>query len=125
MKNYEEEGRRRPENTQTPGDKETRELERHLFDEEMRDDEATTMPEPAGFENGGDNMDMNVIGCQDGKIHVSEIYSPPRVAARAKEHGLRAGTSFDITTRDTDGRPWDFSPHYFNILRYTNFEIPT
>ena len=42
-------------------------------------------------------------------VDVAEIYSPPRVCERAKAHGLRSGTSFDITTRDKDGRPWDFS----------------
>ena len=42
-------------------------------------------------------------------IDVSELYGPPRVAARAKELGLRAGWSLDLTTKDKDGNYWDFS----------------
>ena len=42
-------------------------------------------------------------------IDVSEIYSPPGVAVRAKEIGLRPGWSLDLTTKDKDGKAWDFS----------------
>ena len=42
-------------------------------------------------------------------IDVAEIYSPPRVAARAQAFGLRPGWSLDLTTQDNDGKPWDFS----------------
>ena len=43
------------------------------------------------------------------EIDVAEIYSPPRVAIRAKEMGLRAGWGLDLTTKDKDGKYWDFS----------------
>ena len=42
-------------------------------------------------------------------IDVAEIYSPPRVAARAKLWGLKGGWSLDLTTKDRDGKRWDFS----------------
>ena len=35
-------------------------------------------------------------------IDVTEMYSPPRVTARATEMGLKAGEAFDLTTG------WDF-----------------
>ena len=40
---------------------------------------------------------------------VSEIYSPPRVTEHARKFGLEPGWSLDLTTHDSDGRPWDFS----------------
>ena len=40
---------------------------------------------------------------------VSEIYSPPRMAAAAKRNGLQAGFSLDLTCDDIDGLPWDLS----------------
>ena len=42
---------------------------------------------------------------------VSELYSPARVAATAKlcpSYGIMPGFSLDLTTCDSDGRPWDF-----------------
>ena len=42
---------------------------------------------------------------------VSEIYSPPRVAAAAKllpSLGCLPGFSLDLTTCDENGHPWDF-----------------
>ena len=42
-------------------------------------------------------------------VQVAEVHSPPRVAAMAKGMGLKAGWSFDLTTRDTDGRQWNFN----------------
>ena len=40
---------------------------------------------------------------------VSEIYSPPRIAARVARHGLRSGFSLDFTEGTPDGEPWDFN----------------
>ena len=42
-------------------------------------------------------------------MDVAEVYSPERVVKLAKEHGLEAGFSFDITTVDGNGEPWDFT----------------
>ena len=43
-------------------------------------------------------------------VDISEVYSPPRVATiAAKRRGLSVGTSFDITTNDENGIPWDLS----------------
>ena len=49
-------------------------------------------------------------GCQDEEPlhHVAEVYSPPRVAPIARQKGWAGGWSLDITTRDAQGRPWDF-----------------
>ena len=54
------------------------------------------------------------IKCQsmnaDGDNHVSEVYSPPRIAEMAKQFGIAAGFSLDLTQVDPhDGQPWDFS----------------
>ena len=43
------------------------------------------------------------------EIDVAEFHSPPRIVKRAKDIGLRPGWSLDITTRDYDGKPWDFN----------------
>jgi hypothetical protein len=43
---------------------------------------------------------------------VTEIYSPPRVAAAAEKHAslnVKAGVSYDLLTCASDGLPWDFS----------------
>ena len=42
-------------------------------------------------------------------MDVAEIYSPPRVAVKAREMGLRAGWSLDLTTKDEQGNKWDLS----------------
>ena len=40
---------------------------------------------------------------------VSEVYSPPRVAAQAMTIGLRPGFSIDTGTLKPDGTPWDLT----------------
>ena len=40
---------------------------------------------------------------------VSEIYSPPKIAPVAHAAGFEKGSSMDLTTRDPEGRAWDFS----------------
>ena len=42
-------------------------------------------------------------------MDVAESYSPPRVANMARQMGLRAGCSLDLTTQDIDGCAWDFN----------------
>ena len=42
-------------------------------------------------------------------MDIAEFYSPPRVAKMARDIGLRAGWSLDLTTNDSDGRAWDFN----------------
>ena len=44
-----------------------------------------------------------------GKNHISEIYSPPRIAEAASALGLKGGWSLDLTTADDDGKLWNFS----------------
>ena len=43
-----------------------------------------------------------------GTGHVSEIYSPPRVAPVAASYGLEQGYSLDLTTCGPDGEFYDF-----------------
>ena len=52
------------------------------------------------------HMIENIIAILN--THISEVYSPPRLAKIAHEYGLLAGTSFDITMNDETGMPWDF-----------------
>ena len=43
---------------------------------------------------------------------VSEVYSPPRISALAKDlpsYGIQPGFALDLTTYDVDGREWDFN----------------
>ena len=40
--------------------------------------------------------------------HVSEVYSPPRIAPMAASHGLKSGYSLDLTTGGADGIAYDF-----------------
>ena len=50
------------------------------------------------------------IGSMDiDNVDVSEVFSPPRVAAMAAKMGLVPGSSMDITTTDETGEPWNFS----------------
>ena len=42
-------------------------------------------------------------------MQVAEVYGPPRVVEMANRMGLRGGWSFDLTTTDEDGLPWDFN----------------
>ena len=45
-----------------------------------------------------------------GKNHVSEAYSPPRMIKMAKKLGLKPGFAYDLTQVDEDdGEPWDLS----------------
>ena len=42
--------------------------------------------------------------------HVAEIYSPPRVTAKASQFGLTPGFALDLTVNDpVDDKPWDFT----------------
>ena len=44
-----------------------------------------------------------------GNCDVAEVYSPPRMTTAAEEVGLRPGWALDLTQRDENGEPWDFS----------------
>ena len=54
----------------------------------------------------GDSM-VELIG-QVIQKHVTEVYSPPRITALAREYGLNPGDAMDLTTMDEDGNPWNF-----------------
>ena len=41
---------------------------------------------------------------------MAEVYSPPRMANKAANHGLNPGWSLDLSVADPfDGLPWDFT----------------
>ena len=40
---------------------------------------------------------------------IAEIYSPPRLTARASSHGLVPGFCIDLSTQRSDGEYWDLS----------------
>ena len=60
-----------------------------------------------GYKEGQLNCAMRQMMFEN--MEVAEIYSPPRITKRARRMGLRAGWSFDLTTCDENGRPWDFN----------------
>lgn len=60
-------------------------------------------------ENLGKQMNVVMMQMFVKQMEVAETYSPPRVAAMAREMGFRAGWSLDLTTCDDDGREWDFN----------------
>lgn len=54
-------------------------------------------------------MQLQMMKLVAGDIDAVEIYSPPRVTKSAKRWGLEGGWSPDFTTKDSDGKTWDFS----------------
>ena len=57
----------------------------------------------------GVQLDQTTFQMLIASMDVAEVYSPPRVKQLAREMGLRAGWSLELTTQDTDGRAWDFN----------------
>ena len=57
----------------------------------------------------GAQLDQTMLQMIIAGMDVAEVYSPPRVTTMAREMGLKAGWSLDLTTNDTDGRAWDFN----------------
>ena len=55
----------------------------------------------------GDRLNRTMLGMVVKQMQVSEVYSPPRVMEMANKKGLRGGWSWDFTTSDENGRPWD------------------
>eukprot|EP00973_Karenia_brevis_P004900 675185-Karenia_brevis.AAC.1 len=57
-------------------------------------------------------MDMLLISSGESATgiggHISEVYSPPRIAPVAYAAGMSKGWSLDLTTSDDQGRPWNF-----------------
>ena len=46
---------------------------------------------------------------REGKYHMCELWSPPRMCKRTQRAGLKGGWSLDLTVTDEDdGEPWDF-----------------
>eukprot|EP00973_Karenia_brevis_P023183 3193485-Karenia_brevis.AAC.1 len=52
---------------------------------------------------------MNKYIAELHSIDIGEIYSPKRVNEYAHQFGLEPGWSLDLTTRDEQGQPWDFT----------------
>ena len=45
----------------------------------------------------------------DHGVDVTEVYSPERVTAMARQMGMKGGWAFGLTTHDERGVPWDLS----------------
>ena len=58
--------------------------------------------EPCDKKHRADMMNMGTT------VDIAEVFSPPRITAVAQRIGLRSGCNHDLTTPDTDGKPWDF-----------------
>ena len=61
---------------------------------------------------GGDRRAYRRERAKAARAIVAEFYSPPRVGALARElpgYGVAPGLALDLTTYDSQGRPWDFS----------------
>ena len=43
------------------------------------------------------------------RVDVTEVYSPPRMAAMAAKLGFNVGFSLELTTTNDAGEPWDLS----------------
>ena len=70
----------------------------------------TIQQKMAGGENSiTSQLDQTMMKILIASMDVAEFYSPPRIIEMARTMGLRAGWSMDLTTRDTDGRAWDFN----------------
>lgn len=57
-------------------------------------------------------------------IDVAEIYSPPRATKRAEQWGLKGGWGLDLTAKDNDGKPWDFSSSTMRSGNKINKDTP-
>ena len=58
--------------------------------------------EPSDKKHRADMMNLETT------VDVAEVFSPPRITAVAQRIGLRSSCNLDLTTHDTDGKPWDF-----------------
>jgi hypothetical protein len=57
-----------------------------------------------------DVKQMNKVLAEEGfEYSIIEAYSPKRVTAMGDLLGLMPGMALDLTTLDTDGKPWDFN----------------
>ena len=56
-------------------------------------------------DNHGDMVSAIIATVQ---MHVSEVWSPPRITALAPEHGLIPGSACDIEVDDECCKPWNF-----------------
>lgn len=74
---------------------------------------AETSVEDLDAERSSDDLlDMLWLHSGESRVNeqgaVCEVYSPPRIAPVAEKRGLGPGWSLDLTTCDSEGRPWNF-----------------
>ena len=100
-------------------------------------DQVDTDPQPPGPDassgaGGAESTEMN-IGCLCAILRkarkegvISEIFSPPRVAAQAQLVGMRPGFSVDLETKRADGEYWDLSKdrHVEDLMNLIDTEKP-
>ena len=61
---------------------------------------------------GGDRRAYGRERARKARAIISELYSPPRISALARElpqYGIAPGLALDLTTTNSRGEPWDFS----------------
>lgn len=63
-------------------------------------------------------LDQTMLQMLIAEVDVAEVYSQPRISSMAQKMGLRAGWGLDLTTNDTDGKPWDF-----NVIEMRNMRL--
>ena len=85
-----------PPQTTTP----TGDLEMGVRHEKRRNDDKSD--EPSDKKHRADMMNMETT------VDIAEVFSPPRITAVAQRIILRSACNLDLTTHDTDGKPWDF-----------------
>ena len=70
-------------------------------EDEVMDDGTMNYVETKKQQRRFEDEDMEgLLSMSEGKYHVVEIFSPPRVCSRAREKGMRGGWSLDWQTRD-------------------------
>ena len=89
-------------------------------------------PDASSGAGGNDSNEMN-LGCLCAILRkarkegvISEIFSPPRVAAQAQLVGMRPGFSVDLETKRADGEYWDLSKdrHVEDLMNLIDTEKP-
>ncbi len=82
---------------------------RKLGDAGDDDDGRRTQPRTASA-RGEDGHLIGAVDSTRSRYDICEAFSPPRIALRARERGLRGGWSLDLLTDDPiSGRKWDLS----------------
>ena len=61
------------------------------------------------------NGDIEILFQKVGGVHVSDVFSPPRVTKLARQRGMKGGEAYDLLTG------WNLSDHCLTQLTEKNF----